>query len=97
MAKIICNRENRYNVYDTISDGFVFGKSIGLIELHAYFYNRDGMPGSRALKDRVERARNNGHSLYNEAEALDQFLSANRAGEYGTHLSYEECIKRFLS
>lgn len=96
MSRIICHHGGRYNIYCTISDGFVFVSSLSLSQLEYYIKREYGEYGLDILGVRLERAIETGSSDY-FTSSLDDFLSCNRAGEKEEHLSTEECIRRFLS
>ena len=98
MGEIICHHEGRYNIYSTISDSFYFEASISLEELTKWVKEEYGNSGLRELDHRLERAHRNGHSGRSMLEGtLEDFVGCNRAGEDEENLSYEECLRRFLS
>ena len=96
MSRIICHHEGRYNIYCTVSDGFVFVSSLSLSQLEYYIKREYGKFGLDILGARLERAIETGSSDY-FSSSLDDFLICNRAGEKEECLSTEECIRRFLS
>lgn len=96
MANIICHHEGRYNLYSTVSDGFCYVSSLDANQLFHVMYETYGDIGVDSLPERLERAHRNGHSAITD-ETLEQFLCCNRAGDNEEHLSYKECIDRFLS
>jgi hypothetical protein len=92
---IICHNKGRYNFYSTISDGFRFVESINLKQLQDLIKEEDGTNGLKKLPERLERSHDQGTSMFDMN--LKELLEENRAGEDEKHLSYEECIKTFLS
>ncbi|MFD3435485.1 hypothetical protein [Alteromonas macleodii] len=96
MAQIICHHNGRYNLYNTISDGFRFVSSLSREQLESLIENESGEKGLSELPARLERAHQNGHSSIS-TESLDEFLCVNRAGENEECLTTQECIKHFLS
>ena len=89
MAKIICHNKGRFNIYCTISDRFLFEKSVDDIMIS--FTTKD-----HNILDRIQRAITHGTSAIPH-ESLEDFLCCNRAGESEKHLSTKECINGFLS
>lgn len=96
MSEIICHHKGRYNIYNTVSDGFRFVSSISLEQLECLIEEEKGKKGLTQLPIRLERAHQNGHSAPSN-ETLEDFISANRAGDNEESLTTEECIIRFLS
>lgn len=96
MSKIICHNNGRYNIYNTISDGFCWESSLSLEQLQEWTKEEEGNKGLRELPERLERAHEQGHSLCDE-EDLDSFLCCNRAGDNEEQLTTQECIERFLT
>ena len=96
MGQIICHENGRYNIFCTISDGFVFTSSINLEKLKEYITIKSGQDGLDKLDTRLERAHKYGNSSMFQ-ESLRDFLLCNRAGDNEECLPYVECLKRFLS
>lgn len=96
MSEVICHHKGRYNLYNIVSDGFRFVSSISLAQLEHLIEEEKGKKGLAQLPTRLERAHQNGHSAPSD-ETLDDFLSANRAGENEEFLTTADCIFRFLS
>ncbi|OUX87963.1 MAG: hypothetical protein CBB95_07625 [Alteromonas sp. TMED35] len=96
MAQIICHHNGRYNLYNTMSDGFRFVSSLSREQLESLIEKEFGEKGLSELPARLELAHQNGHSTPSN-ESLDEFLCVNRAGENENFLTTEECIFRFLS
>lgn len=96
MNKIICHHEGRYNLYNTVSNNFMFKKGININLLKVFIRNEYGSSGLRRLDSKLERIHLNGHSSIKD-ETLKELLYYNRAGEDGSYLTIEECISQFLS
>lgn len=96
MAQIICKNNDRYNIYTTVDDGFIFNRSIDIDELKEFIKERHGENGIMQLPERLKRLDKNGHSAIT-SETLEQFLICNRAGENEETLSFDQCIKQYLS
>lgn len=96
MANIICHHNGKYNLYTTIADGFCYESALTLDQLQEIVKEQQGRNGLDQLPARLERAHKNGHSA-REGRTLEDFLYCNRAGENEEHLSFNECINRFLS
>jgi len=96
MASIICHHKGRYNIYSTISDGFIWTESINLEQLEEYIKEELGNKGLKDLPSRLKRAHGHGHSSIPYC-SLGNFLCCNRAGAAEVHLTTQECIERFLT
>ena len=95
MSEVICHNNGRYNLYFTVSDGFHWVSSISLDQLKKYFKEEFGNEGLRDLDNRLQRAHQTGTSYY--LGNLESLLSMNRAGENEKHLSFKQCIGKFLT
>ncbi len=96
MAEILCHHEGRYNFYLTVADGFRFVSSLDYEQMVQFTQGKYGETGMRGLPERLERAHKNGHSAWCGG-TLEDFLCCNRAGDDEAHLSFDECVSRFLS
>jgi hypothetical protein len=96
MANIICHRNGKYNFYTTIADGFCYESALTLEQVREVVKQQSGQNGLDQLPERLERAHKNGHSAM-DGGTLEDFLCCNRAGENEAHLSFDECVRRFLS
>lgn len=96
MSEVICFYKDKYNIYGTVSDGFFFDKGLTLSELVSYIKEEYGNRGLENLPRRLERAHTYGHSGI-QGCTLDSFLECNLAGEGQQHISFQECINKFLS
>lgn len=96
MPNVICHHKGKYNLYTTIADGFCYESALTLEQLEQVIKERQGSDGIARLPERLERAHIFGHSgLF--GGSLNELLLCNRAGENEKHLSYEECINKFLT
>ena len=97
MGRIICHYKGYYNIYTTISDGFIFDSPFTLYQLEQYIKDECGNQGIHDLSGRLERAHCKGCSSLFKEEDLKSLLICNRAGKAEKHLSFKECIKQFLT
>jgi len=96
MSNIICHHNGRYNFYTTIADGFCYVSSLSVKQVQEVIKEKYGQDRLNKLPDRLERAHKNGHSGISD-ETLQEILCCNRAGDNEEHLTYDECIRRYLS
>jgi hypothetical protein len=83
-------------MFSTVSDMFLFDRGLSLEELEEIYGREHGEVGMRELPQRLERARKYGTSWI-DPENLEDTLATNQHGDDGEPISYDECIKRFLS
>lgn len=81
---------------DAIGDGFCYESALTLEQVREVVKQQSGQNGLDQLPERLERAHKNGHSAM-DGGTLEDFLCCNRAGENEAHLSFDECVRRFLS
>tara|TARA_R110000851_G_C13085040_1_gene566205 strand:+ start:189 stop:491 length:303 start_codon:yes stop_codon:yes gene_type:complete len=96
MATIICHHKGKYNLYSTISDGFVFKSALLLHQLEGWYKKEYGDSGMCNLPPRLQRAHEKGTSSLDD-NSLEDFLICNRAGVDEATLSLEDCISQYLS
>ena len=82
-------------MYNTISEGFRWVKSISLEQLKSFYKEEYGSSGMKDLPERLWRADEEGCSSM--FENLESLLICNRAGPNESKLTYEEIIQEFLS
>ena len=96
MQMTLCYHNGKYNFYTPVMDAFCYIDSLSIEQVRMVTEKEYGKDGLERLPERLERAHKNGHSAH-EGGNLEEFLSCNRAGDNEKHLSFEECIRQYLS
>jgi len=96
VSKIICHKNERYNIYCTVSDGFYFESSLNIDQLKYFIKEEYGDDGINNLSGRLDRAHKTGTSSIH-GDDLESLLCCNRAGLDEKKLSIEQCVNNFLS
>lgn len=94
MRGIVCYYEGQYFIWSKVVDApITYGMTEYELVLHTQVYQ--GESGVTVLRERMERARERGHSsvIYDD---LHQLTRTNRAGYKGTRLSFEEIVRIYL-
>lgn len=96
MGQLILHKDGAYQIYTTVADGPCFESALTLEELTRYIREEFGAEGLRELPQRLERAHKTGcsHML---GMTLAECISANRAGENESELSFDEFVTRYLT
>ena len=95
MSGIICHHNNRYNFYSEVSDSFRYESSLSRGQVESYIKAEHGQDGLNRLPDRLKRAHDHGCSATDNS--LEELLICNRSGKDEEELSFDNCIKIFLS
>lgn len=96
MSQSICYyaTTNKYNIYSSMWDDFMFSEGITQEKLREYIQKEHGDRGIRELEPRLKKAWKTGSSSLNNT--LEEALLCNRAGADGDTLSYAECLEIFF-
>ena len=96
MGQLILHKDGAYNLYTTIADGACYESALTLEQLEEVIRFELGERGMSELPARLERAHKTGCS-HRLGMTLAECISANRAGENESELSFDEFVARYLT
>lgn len=91
MPAYIVYKNDVFNIYSTVSDGFYFETGITEKELYRFIRMEQGETAVADLPDRIDRAKSQGSSSL-LGHSFEELAECNVIG-----LSVEQCIKKYMT
>lgn len=90
MGQVICNNKEKFNLYSTVIDDFLFEEGLSEEQLKSYMLKHYGTSYEIELINRIDRSKEKGTSSMVDNN-LEETISCNSIG-----LSYDECLDKFF-
>ncbi|MEZ9699771.1 hypothetical protein AB4455_10365 [Vibrio sp. 10N.261.46.E12] len=95
MSYVILHSNNVFNLYNPLSESFVFEEGLTLEEIKSFLKDEYGRNGLESSEKRLNRACEIGTSNYLD-KSLSETIAHNKAGYNETHMSDEDVLAKFF-